>query len=53
MGPLKRMTRAIDAIGQGDFSQRLVLRKGDVLEDLAQTINRMAESLRKKFPSSK
>ena len=53
VGPLKRMTRAIDAIGQGDFSQRLVLRKGDVLEDLAQTINRMAESLRKKFPSSK
>lgn len=53
VGPLKRMTRAIEAIGQGDFSQRLVLRKGDVLEDLAQTITRMAESLQKKFPSSK
>ena len=53
VGPLKRMTRALEAIGQGDFSQRLTLRKGDVLEDLAQTINRMAESLHKKFPSSK
>ena len=53
VGPLKRMSRAIEAIGQGDFSQRLVLRKGDVLEDLAKTINRMAESLQKKLPSSK
>ena len=53
VGPLKRMSRALEAIGQGDFSQRLVLRKGDVLEDLAKTINRMAESLQQKLPSSK
>ena len=53
VGPLKRMMRAIEAIGQGDFSQRLILRKGDVLEELAQTINRMAESLHKKFSSPK
>ena len=53
VGPLKRMMRAIEAIGQGDFSQRLILRKGDVLEELAQTINRMAESLQKKFSSPK
>jgi len=53
VGPLKRIGRTLEAVGQGDFSQRLVLRKGDVLEDLAQTINRMAEGLQKRFPSSK
>ena len=53
VGPLKRMMRSIELMGQGDLSQRLVLRKGDVLEELAQTINRMAGSLQKKFPSSK
>ena len=53
VGPLKRMMRAIEAIGQGDFTQRLILRKGDVLEELAQAINRMAESLKKKFSSPK
>ena len=53
VGPLKRLTKTLEAIGQGDFSQRISLRKGDVLEDLAQTINQMADTLQKRFPPSK
>jgi len=45
VGPMGRITQALDVIGRGDFSQRIVLRKGDALEDLANTINRMAEQL--------
>ena len=52
VGPLKRITHAIEAIGQGDFSQRLVLRQGDVLEDMATSINQMAEQLRKRYSHS-
>ena len=53
VGPLKRLTKTLEAIGQGDFTQRINLRKGDVLEDLAQTINQMADTLQKRFPPSK
>ena len=52
VGPLKRITRTLEAVGQGDFSQRLVLRQGDVLEDLAKTINQMSENLQKRLPHS-
>ncbi len=52
VGPLKRMIRALEAIGNGDFSPRLILRQGDVLEDLATAINHMAENLQKRYPSS-
>jgi nitrogen fixation/metabolism regulation signal transduction histidine kinase len=52
VGPLNRMKKAVEAIGQGDFSPRLILRRGDVLIDLAQTINRMAENLQKRYPKS-
>ena len=50
VGPMKRIQKALEAIGQGDFSQRLVLREGDVLTDLAASINRMAEELAKRSP---
>ena len=53
VGPMKRLTQAIDAIGQGDFSQRLILREGDVLADVATAINQMAEHLQKRSPSSR
>jgi len=49
VGPLKRITRALEALGSGDFSQRLTLRQGDVLENLAKSINRMAENLQKRY----
>ena len=45
VGPMKRITRALEAIGSGNFHQRIRLRKGDTLEELAQAINRMAEHL--------
>ncbi len=45
VGPMKRLHRTLEAIGNGDFSQRIVLRQGDALEDLAKSINQMAERL--------
>ncbi len=50
VGPLNRMKRILEAIGMGDFSQRITLRHGDALEDLAKAINQMAESLQQRFP---
>ena len=47
VGPINRIKRTLQAIGEGDFTQRLVLREGDVLEDLAKAINEMAERLQK------
>ena len=52
VGPMNRIKQTLEAIGTGNFSERIVLRQGDVLEDLAKTINRMAEDLQKRFPSS-
>jgi methyl-accepting chemotaxis protein len=48
VGPMNRLKRTLQAIGTGDFSQRITLREGDVLEDLAQSINRMAENLQQR-----
>ena len=45
VGPVNRMKRVLEAIGAGDFSQRIVVRRGDALEDMAKTINQMAEHL--------
>ncbi|MBI4343112.1 MAG: HAMP domain-containing protein [Candidatus Omnitrophica bacterium] len=47
VGPLKRLRRTLEAIGAGDFSQRITLRNGDALEDLAKAINEMAEQLQR------
>ncbi len=38
-GPLYRLDKAIGGIASGDLSQRIVLRKGDELRDLAEQIN--------------
>jgi methyl-accepting chemotaxis protein len=48
VGPMNRLKRTLEAIGNGDFSQRITLRKGDLLEDLAQSINQMAEHLQQR-----
>ena len=48
VGPMHRIMRTLEAIGQGDFSQRVQLRQGDALEDLARSINKMAEALQKR-----
>ena len=47
VGPLQRIKHTLEAIGAGDFSQRLTLRDGDVLQDLAKAINEMAEQLQR------
>ena len=50
VGPMTRLKQTLDAIGRGDFSQRIILRKGDALEELARSINQMAEGLERRFP---
>ena len=53
VGPLRRITRTLGAIGSGDFSQRLIVRHDDILEPLASSINRMAERLQKRHGNSR
>lgn len=48
VGPMNRIKRTLEAIGNGDFSQRITLRQGDALEELAKSINQMAESLQQR-----
>ena len=50
VGPMNRIKRTLEAIGAGDFSQRITLRQGDALEDLAKSINQMAEALQQRSP---
>ena len=50
VGPMTRIKRTLEGIGAGDFSQRIHLRQGDALEDLAKAINQMAEHLQQRFP---
>lgn len=50
VGPMNRIKRTLEAIGQGDFTQRISLRQGDALEELAKSISQMAESLQHRFP---
>jgi len=49
IGPVSRIKRMLDAIGQGDFTQRITLRQGDALEDLAKSINQMADTLQRRY----
>lgn len=50
VGPIMRLKKMIEAIGNGDFSQRITLREGDALEGLAKSLNAMCESLQKRYP---
>jgi len=50
VGPMGRLKRMIEAIGTGDFSQRIILRQGDALEDLAKSLNAMTEQLGQRYP---
>ncbi len=47
-GPLISINRFLEGIAKGDYSQRVVIRKGDELQDLADHLNQMAESLQKR-----
>jgi len=46
VGPLARLTATLEQMGRGDFVVHLKLRRGDVLSELADSINRLAASLR-------
>ena len=46
--PKRRLIKTLNAIGEGDFTQRFLVRKGDALEDVAQAVNDMARRLGQK-----
>lgn len=48
VGPIGRMKAALDEFGRGNFLIRLKLRKGDALAELADTMNRLADSLQRR-----
>jgi methyl-accepting chemotaxis protein len=48
VGPMNRLKQTLAAIGSGDLSQRIYVRKGDALEELAAAINAMAEQLQQR-----
>jgi len=52
VGPMERLKRMLGAISEGDFSQRITLRQGDALEDLATSINQMVETLGRRYPKA-
>lgn len=45
VGPFGRIKAVLDQIGRGNYTVRLHLRKGDVLLDLAEAINQLADSM--------
>ena len=45
VGPLPRLSAALRAMAQGDYSQRLKFRPGDALEEIAADVNQLAEAL--------
>ncbi|SMF14371.1 HAMP domain-containing protein [Pseudobacteriovorax antillogorgiicola] len=47
-GPLVSINRFVDGVTKGDYSQRVVIRRGDELQDLAHSLNKMAETLQKR-----
>lgn len=48
-GPLFAMSRVLDEMGQGNFSERLVLRQGDELHWLAEKINATQDTLQERL----
>ena len=48
VGPQIAFRRHIAAIESGDYSSRIVLRKGDAFDDVAHALNQLAETLEKR-----
>ena len=48
VGPLPKIYRMLQEIGQGNFDQKLVLRKQDELKELADVINEMTNNLKER-----
>ena len=51
VGPFSRIKFALEQIGRGNYTVRLHLRKGDVLTELADAINQLADSMQGKRSS--
>lgn len=47
-GPLVSILRSVEAISAGEYTHRIVIRKGDRLQDLVLSLNLMAETLEKR-----
>ena len=47
VGPFGRIKSMLDQLGRGNYTVRLNLRKGDVLIELAEAINRLADSMQR------
>lgn len=47
-GPMPKIYQALDAIGEGSFDVKLILRKTDELRELSDHINAMAAKLQKR-----
>jgi methyl-accepting chemotaxis protein len=45
-GPLYRIEKELDAIGRGDLTKQIELRKGSEVKELAEAVNRMTRQLR-------
>ncbi len=50
VGPMNRLKKMIEVIAAGDYSPQITLRDGDALQDLAKTLNEMAQALQKRYP---
>ena len=46
-GPIYRIITFVNGLTKGDYKQRLHLRKGDDLQDLADALNKLTEKLEK------
>ena len=51
VGPFSRIKFVLEQIGRGNYTVRLHLRKGDVLTELADAINQLADSMQGKRSS--
>ena len=45
VGPFGRIKSALEQMGRGNYTVRLNLRKGDVLDEVAKSINQLADSM--------
>jgi len=51
LGPLRRLEEMTKIIGAGDFSQKIDLKTGDEVENLAKSFNAMTEKLKEAYSS--
>jgi methyl-accepting chemotaxis protein len=46
-GPLNRIQNYIEKVGEGNFEEKITVRKGDDLRPLAEALNKMTENLKR------